>query len=161
MIGMDVYTVSLFGHREINQPIMAAEKLEKITRKLISSKEYVNFLIGRDGEFDLIAASVICRIIKKFDYGNASLTLVLPYMKAEYRDNEQAYLNYYDDVEICPESAKAHFKAAIQIRNRNMIDRSDLVICFVERKKGGAYQSLLDAQQTGVRIINIAESVIE
>lgn len=161
MIDMDIYTVSLFGHREINQPIMAAEKLEKVIRKLISSKEYVNFLIGRDGEFDLIAASVIHRIIKERDYGNASLTLVLPYMKAEYRDNEQAYLNYYDEVEICPESAKAHFKAAIQIRNRNMIDRSDLVICFVERKKGGAYQSLLYAKQTGVRIINIDESVIE
>ena len=55
MIDMDIYTVSLFGHREINQPIMAAEKLEKVIRKLISSKEYVNFLIGRDGEFDIIA----------------------------------------------------------------------------------------------------------
>ena len=59
MIDMDIYTVSLFGHREINQPIMAAEKLEKVIRKLISSKEYINFLIGRDGEFDIIAASVI------------------------------------------------------------------------------------------------------
>ena len=101
MIDMDIYTVSLFGHREINQPIMAAEKLEKVIRKLISSKEYVNFLIGRDGEFDIIAASVIRRIIKELDYGNASLTLVLPYMKAEYRDNEKEYLTYYDKVEIC------------------------------------------------------------
>ena len=158
---MEIYTVSLLGHREVNQPFMVAEKLEKIIRKLISCKEYINFLIGRDGEFDLIAASVIHRIIKELDYGNASLTLVLPYMKAEYRENEQAYLNYYDEVEICLESAKAHFKAAIQIRNRNMIDRSDLVICFVEIKKGGAYQSLRYAKQTGVRMINIAESVIE
>ena len=43
MIDMDIYTVSLFGHREINQPIMAAEKLEKIIRKLISGKEYYQF----------------------------------------------------------------------------------------------------------------------
>lgn len=158
---MDIYTVSLFGHREINQPIMVAEKLEKIIRKLISSKEYINFLIGREGEFDIIAASVIRRIIKELDYGNASLTLVLPYIKAEYRNNEQAYLNYYDEVEICSESAKAHFKAAMQIRNRNMIDRSDFVICFVERKKGGAYQSLRYAEQIGVRMINSAEGINE
>lgn len=158
---MEIYTVSLFGHREINQLYVVEKKLETIIHRLISSKEYVNFLIGRDGEFDFIAASVIHRIIKERDYGNASLTLVLPYMKAEYRDNEQAYLNYYDEVEIYPESAKVHFKAAIQIRNRNIIDRSDLVICFVEIKKGGAYQSLQYAKQTGVQMINIAESDIE
>ena len=161
MIGMEIYTVSLFGHREINQPIMVAEKLEKIIRKLISGKEYINFLIGRDGEFDIIAASVIRRIIKELDCGNSSLTLVLPYMKAEYRDNEQEYLTYYDEVEICPESSKTHFKAAIQVRNRNMIDRSDLVILFVERKKGGAYQSLRYANRTGKWIMNIAEGVSE
>ena len=159
MIGMEIYTVSLFGHREINQPIMVAEKLEKIIRKLISGKEYINFLIGRDGEFDIITASVIRRIIKELDYGNASLTLVLPYMKAEYRDNEQEYLTYYDEVEICSQSSKAHFKAAIQIRNKSMIDRSELVIFFVEHKKGGAYQSLRYAKQSGVRTINIAEYV--
>lgn len=159
MIDMDIYTVSLFGHREINQPIMAAEKLEKVIRKLISSKEYVNFLIGRDGEFDIIAASVIRRIIKELDYGNASLTLVLPYMKAEYSDNEQEYLTYYDEVEICSEASKAHFKAAIQTRNKSMINRSELVIFFVEHKKGGAYQSLRYAKQSGVQTINIAEYV--
>ena len=158
---MDIYTVSLFGHREIDQPSMVAEKLEKIIRNLISGKGYVNFLIGRDGEFDIIAASVIRRIIKELDYGNASLTLVLPYMKAEYRDNEQEYLTYYDEVEICSQSSKAHFKAAIQIRNRNMIDRSDLMLCFVERKQGGAYQSLRYANRTGVRMINIAEFATE
>ena len=161
MIDMDIYTVSLFGHREINQPIMVAEKLEKIIRNLISGKGYVNFLIGRDGEFDIIAASVIRRIIKELDYGNASLTLVLPYIKAEYHDNEQEFLTYYDEVEICPESSKAHFRAAIQKRNKSMIDRSDFVIFFVERKQGGAYQSFRYANRTAVRMINIAECVSE
>ena len=108
MIDMDIYTVSLFGHREIDQPSMVAEKLEKIIRNLISGKGYVNFLIGRDGEFDIIAASVIRRIIKELDYGNASLTLVLPYMKAEYRDNAQEYLTYYDEVEIQCQSLKGN-----------------------------------------------------
>ena len=42
-----------------------------------------------------------------------------------------------------------------------MIDRSDLVIFFVERKQGGAYKSLRYAKQTGVRTINIAECVSE
>ena len=54
MIGMDIYTVSLFGHREINQPIMVAGKIEKVIRKLISSKEDMNFIIGREAEYDMI-----------------------------------------------------------------------------------------------------------
>ena len=37
-------------------------------------------------------------------------------MKAEYRDNEQSYLDYYDEVEICADSSKVHCKSAIQVR---------------------------------------------
>ena len=59
-------------------------------------------------------------------------TLVLPYMKAEYCDNKKEYLDYYDEVEVCAESSEAHPKSAIQVRNRSMIDRSDLVVCCVQ-----------------------------
>ena len=120
-MNMDIYTVSLFGHREINSPHLIAEHLERVIQPIILSKAYVDFIIGREGEFDLLAASVIRRLRRKLDCGNVTLTLVLPYIKAEYRDNEQEYLNYYDEVVICEESSKAHFKAAIQIRNQKMV----------------------------------------
>ena len=29
-------------------------------------------------------------------------------------------------------------KSAIQIRNREMVDRADLIICYIEHEKGGA-----------------------
>ncbi|WP_294755503.1 hypothetical protein, partial [uncultured Ruminococcus sp.] len=99
---------------------------------LITQKQYVEFLIGRDGEFDLLAASAIRQAVKQYGYGNTSIILVLPYMKAEYRDNEQNYLSYYDEVEICSESSDAHYKSAIQVRNRCMVDRSDLVVCCIQ-----------------------------
>ena len=40
--------------------------------------------------------------------------------------------------------------------NRVMLDRSDLVICCIERNKGGAYQTMQYAQKQGKEIINIA-----
>ena len=83
--------------------------------------------------------------------------LVLPYERAEYRDNMESFLTYYDEVEICPESAKAHFKAAIGIRNRAMVDRADLVICAVERESSGAYTAMKYAEKQEKRIINLAE----
>lgn len=85
-------------------------------------------------------------------------TLVLPYMKAEYRDNEKEYLNYYDEVEVCEESSDAHPKAAIRIRNRNLVDRSDLIVCCIQRKSGGAYKTMQYAEKRGKCIINLADN---
>ncbi|MBR1765056.1 MAG: hypothetical protein IJ746_06635 [Ruminococcus sp.] len=150
-------TVSLFGHRRIDSITELESKLEPVIRELIKSKPYVDFLIGREGEFDQLAAGIIRRVCRQLDYGNTHLTLVLPYMIAEYRDNEEYYLDYYDDVEVCTESASAHFKAAIQLRNRSLIDCSDLVVCYVTGGAGGAYRALQYALSRGVRVINLAE----
>ena len=152
---MNTYTVSFFGHRQISQPFLVEERLEKIVSELIKTKEYVEFLVGRNGEFDIMAASVIRRTAKKLDYGNSALVLVLSYMTAEYRDSRQSFHEYYDEVEICAESAKAHFKAAIRTRNKSMVDRSDLVVCCVERS-GGAHQTMRYAKQQEKLIMNIA-----
>ena len=152
---MDIYTVSFFGHRYIEQSALIEERLDALLHDLITQQEYVEFLIGRDGEFDLLASSVIKRCIKKYGRGNTSLVLVLPYMRAEYRNNEKSYLDYYDEVEICEESAKAHYKSAIQVRNRNMVDRSDLVVCCIQHKSGGAYKTVQYAQRLGKRVVEV------
>lgn len=157
---MDIYTVSFFGHREIERVAEIERSLDNLLHDLITKKEYVEFLIGRDGEFDLLASSVIKRAIRSYGYGNTYFTLVLPYIKAEYRDNNKSYLDYYDDVEICAESAEAHYKSAIQIRNRNMVDRSNLVVFFIQRNSGGAYQTMQYALKQGKRIINLSNEYI-
>lgn len=154
---MEIYTVTFFGHRQLSDPFGIEARLESILHDLINMKEYLEFLIGRDGEFDLLVSSVIKQAVAKYDCGNTSLILVLPYMKAEFRDNEQSYLEYYDEVEICSESANAHPKAAIQLRNRVMVDHSDLVICYVKHKSGGAYKTIQYAKKQRKRIINLAK----
>ena len=53
------------------------------------------------------------------------------------------------------ESSQAHPKAAIGIRNRTMIDRSDMVVCYIERKSGGAYRAVRYAAVQGKVIINL------
>ncbi len=57
---------------------------------------------------------------------------------------------YYDEVEVSSVVAQKHFKAAIQARNREMVDRSDLVICYIQRRSGGAYQSVKYAIKRGM-----------
>lgn len=58
----------------------------------------------------------------------------------EYHDSKQNYLNYYDEVEICSESADVQPKSAIQVRNRSIVNRSDLVICCIQHNSGEALQ---------------------
>ena len=154
---MNIYTVSFFGHREVEKPTEIEKHLDNLLYDLITQKEYVEFLIGRDGEFDLLASSAIRRAVKNYSSGNTAFILVLPYLKAEYRDNEQNFLDYYDEVEICEESSSVHFKSAIQVRNRSMIDRSDLVVCWIQHKSGGAYKTIQYAEKQNRRIINLAE----
>ncbi len=155
---LSIYTVSFFGHRSIERASEIENALDRLLHDLIRQKEYIDFLIGRDGEFDLLASAAIKRVVREFGYGNTHFTLVLPYMKAEYRDNEQEYLDYYDEVEICAESSNAHSKSAIQIRNRNLVDRSDLVVCCIQHNSGGAYKTMRYAEKQGKQIINLADN---
>lgn len=154
---MEIYTVSFFGHREVEGAAEIESRLERLQHDLITRKQYVEFLVGRDGEFDLLVASAIRRAVKQYSYGNTSLILALPYMKAEYRDNEQNYLSYYDEAEICSESSDSYYKSAIQVRNRSMVDRSDLVVCCIQHKSGGAYRTMQYAKKQGKQVRNLAD----
>lgn len=152
---LDIYTVTFIGHRYIDHFSFVEEKVEELVRNLIQTKEYVDFLVGRDGEFDQIVSSTVLRVKRNVFDANSTLTWVLPYETADYRDNMDSYHEYYDEVEICSESAAGHFKGAIQKRNRHMVDRADLLICFVEKEEGGAYQTMQYAIKNGKKIINI------
>ena len=154
---MNLYAVSFFGHRQIDNVFVIEQRLEMMIRKLLVSKEYVEFLVGRDGEFDQLVASTVRRCKRAIRDDNSALVLVLPYATAEYRNNEQSFHAYYDEVEICTESSEKHYKSAHQIRNRTMVDRSDLVVFCVEHNSGGAYQTMQYAKKANANIINLPD----
>lgn len=154
---MNTYTVSFFGHREVEDFSVIEQRVETLVRKLLQEKEYVEFLVGRNGEFDQIAASTILRLKHLIGGDNSALVLILPYMTAEFANNQASFESYYDEIELSEAAAGKHFKAAIQARNREMIDRSDLVICYSTYKSGGAYRSIQYAKKQDKKIINVAD----
>lgn len=156
---LDIYTVAFFGHRYIDNPLKVEALLEEQIRKLINEKEYVDFLVGRNGEFDQCASSTVLRVRKNVRDDNSALVLVLPYPTAEYLNNEEYFHNYYTDVEISYAASKAHPKSAIQIRNREMVDRADLVICYVESNHGSAWQTVKYAMDQKKKVVNLAEHI--
>ena len=152
---LKIYTVSFFGHRQAERFSIIEEQLVRLITELIDSNEYVEFLVGRNGDFDQIVSSSIRRVKKTYRDNNCCHTLVLPYESAEYRDNAGSFNEYYDSVEIFNGSGNTHFKAAIQKRNKMMVDRSDLVVFYLEHEYGGAFQTYKYAVKQNKKIIKL------
>lgn len=154
---MKIFTVAFFGHRYMDDMTFVGRVLYDVLCDLLRKKEYVEFLVGRNGDFDQLVSSSIRMIKKEFRDDNSCLTLSLPYPTAEYLNNQKSFESYYDEVELCEEANRTHFKGAIQKRNQHMIDRADLVIVYIKHFSGGAYQSMRYAEKKGKTILNLAE----
>ena len=124
---LDTYTVTFIGHRYVDNMFRIESRLKDIIRDLIQEHEYVELLVGRDGEFDQIVSSTVLRVKRQVGNKNSALVRVMPYPRAEYENNAESFDNYYDEIEVCEESSRAHFKGAIQIRNRHMVDRASFI----------------------------------
>ena len=154
---LNIFTVAFFGHRYVDNIIKVENLLEEQIQKLIDENEFVDFLVGRNGDFDQCVSSSVLRVRKNHRDDNSALVLVLPYPTAEYLNNEESFHEYYTDVEISYAASVAHPKSAIQIRNREMVDRADLVICYIEHEKGGAWQTVEYAMKQGKPVANLAK----
>lgn len=62
---MNPFTVCFFGNRIIENPTDAEKALNEFIPKLLRENAYVVFLVGRDGDFDQLAASAVHRCIWK------------------------------------------------------------------------------------------------
>ncbi len=153
---MEVFTAVFFGHRYIDNPIRIKELLYTQICNLLDKNEYVEFLVGRNGEFDLCVASAVREAGKNHRDDNSSLVLVLPYPTAEYLKNQKSFYEYYNEIIVSEKASSFHPKAAIQIRNRETIDRADTVICYIEESFGGAYNTIEYAKKQNKDIINLA-----
>ena len=158
---MNTYTVSFFGHRMIDNALEIENGLEQFIRTLLQEHQYVEFLVGRDGEFDQLVSSVIRRCKREYRSDNSSHIWVLPYLTAEYRNNEESFRDYYDEIEVCEAAAGGHYKNAHQTRNRAMVDRSDLVVFCIQRGSGGAWQTMKYAKKQGKNYINLNDQMEE
>lgn len=149
---MDIFRVAFFGHKEIDYILELERKLSPVLKGLMQEHpREIEFYIGRNGEFDEITASVIKRIRKESHAGDSRLILVLPYAVK----NMEYYERYYDEIIIPDTTEKAHYKKAITLRNRWMVDVADLVIVNVKHRRGGAYAAMRYAQKQNKRIIHL------
>lgn len=128
------------------------ENIEEVLREnlidLIENRNVDTFLVGNHGRFDSIVYEELEKLKEK--YSNIKTYVVVAYKPSK---NDIIY-EIYPEV-IYPKSVRfATFKSAIPIRNKWMIEKSDMVLCYVKYKRN-AFKFVEMAKQKGKEIIDI------
>lgn len=142
------------GHRDV-VGITVSDIVAVLEKIIQQSNESVECLVGGMGRFDKLSASAVRILKKKHKNRDISLVLVLPYMQKKINENKSYYETMYDAIIIPSHLDGVHYKGAIGLRNRWMVDQADYLIAMVQRKNGGAYEMLKYAGKTDIIIINL------
>ncbi len=149
-------TCTFSGHREVYRSGIEARLDAEIEKLLQTDNEFL-FLVGGMGQFDDMGADAVRAAKRRHPEKCITLALVLPYMSNRLNTDKEYYRFYYDQIIIPKELDTAYYKAAIQLRNRWMVDRADTVIAYIYRDFGGAPVTVRYARKKGKPVINIAE----
>lgn len=103
----NLYTVSFFGHREIADYIHVLHKAEHLVRQLLESYTHVEFLVGRNGDFDEIATAAVRGVRQRMGEERVSNASVC----AKMRENDLESGGYGFGLSLTPlsqESRRTH-----------------------------------------------------
>lgn len=156
--------------------LMDVEKpLRAVLERLVEERGVRVFYTGGMGEFDELFARTV-RSMKR-DCPSLRLVLVMPYLTQKVaignRQDSSVYGGQiaratsegsgkcwhealYDEILILAELEVVHPKAAIGLRNRWMVDRSDIVIAALHRDFGGAAEAVRNAEKRGKEVVRIS-----
>ena len=154
---MQIITSCTFaGHREVYQAKID-EAIENAIDSLLQTDNEFVFYTGGMGDFDNKCASAVRAAKRKYPDKEIRLALVLPYMSNRLNTDKDYYQYYYDEIIIPTELAGVHYKSAITMRNRWLVDRVDCLIAYVYRDFGGALETVKYARKHGKTVINLAD----
>lgn len=139
-----------FGHREIFTHL---PELKAVLEDLIVNEHITGFMIGDIGEFDREFASSVRSLKSK--YSHIELYLIKPYFSNKLNTYQDYYECMFDSVIIPPEVVGAHYKSAITKTNKWMVDNSDVIVSYIFRDFGGAYNAIKYAAKLNKRVIDL------
>ena len=147
-------TCTFAGHRDVYSGEVEAA-VEDALRGLLEKDSEFCFYTGGMGRFDEMCARAVRKLRSQTAGKQIRLILVEPYMKQSINTEGEWLLGQFDDIIIPEELLGVHYKAAIEKRNRWMIDRSQYLIAYVRRSFGGAVKAQAYAKRRGKTIIPI------
>lgn len=153
----ELHICTFIGHSFVFSATVENRLKDEIEAYLAGIDE-ASFYVGGRGEFDGMAAAAVRVAKARHKDKKIQLYLIEPYFHAGLNRDKDFNEKLYDGIIIPQELIGVHPKAAIHKRNRWMCDQAELLIAFVCRDFGGAYETLQYAERKGnIRIINLAE----
>lgn len=154
---MDVFTVAFFGHKKIEESVDLEKCLDEQILRLLARKRRALFLVGCDGDFDQLVAKSVHRVRTKYQVDNCDLVMIIPDLSPKYMHRIDNPEYFYAAVEVSIAASLERPKYMIQTRNREMIDRADLILCYLTHESPIAWKSVQYAISKGKMVINLAE----
>lgn len=147
-------TIAFIGHRNVYQTKIVEERLQKVVEQYIADG-CSHFFMGTHGEFDQMALRV-CRSARK-NHLDIKIEVVLTSYHTVEKKHDIDYVPYQDVITTIFNIEDLHFKQQIVASNRQMIDQSDILICYVDTKKNpsGAKTAMNYAKRKGLKIVNV------
>ena len=154
-------TVCFTGHRNIpsEESAYVERSVAEAVRKAYEDG-FRTFLCGGARGFDTIAAETVLR----FRLMHPDVQLIIAVPCASQADKwpaaeKRRYSSVLADADEVITLSENYYSGCMQTRNRYMVDRADLLICYVEKESGGAYQTMQYAIKAGKKVINIYDMV--
>ena len=146
--------ITFFGHKDFEANEEIEKRFDCILLESIRGKA-VDFYLGGYGKFDEFCYKKASEYKER--NGTERLIFITPYITESYQKNHLRYLKERYDEIVYPNLERVPQKYAISHRNKYMIEKADLVICYVVRSWGGAKQAYDYAKRKGKKTINLAE----
>ena len=150
---------AFFGHRDSPTGPAIENIVENVVRALIE-KGVNEFFVCNEGNFDWISRLVMTKL--KEEYGHRIyVSFVCAYNPSHLSKTKQNWLSERYEIEYPAEASTGHPKFSISRRNKYIAERAVYVVCFINRKNGGAYNAVKIATKLGKKIINIADIFVK
>lgn len=140
-------TVTFFGHKDTPKEIEPPLRATLID--LIKNHGATEFYVGNNGNFDTMVRRQLENLSQTYPITYNVVLAYLPTKKSEYDDFTNTLLP--EGIESVPK------RFAISWRNKWMIQQSDIVVTYVARTYGGAWQFKAMAERQGKKAIELSE----
>lgn len=161
-------TCCFSGYRVEKMPFPANDsRMEALTAALdraiqdAAALGYTGFFTGMSTGFDLWAAEAVLRARNTLP---VQLFCAIPFDRqadrypAEWKRRFNHCLLAADRVFAL---SRDYYTGCYAARNRFMVDASSLLICYFDGKPGGTAQTVRMAEQSGLRIVNLADGQLQ
>lgn len=142
-------TCCFFGHRNIIRENFIIKTIKPLIIEKINDN-YLNFIVGTHGQFDLLVYEILKELKRTFK----KITISRVFTNLSILNKEK---NFYKENILLYDIENIHYKKRIIYSNECMINDSDLIICYVnnQQKNSGAKKSLNYAIKKNKLIINL------